>query len=169
MSWWLDEELGKLGPIATAGIAVAAATIAYRALCVQRSLARKRAALDFFLKTEMDRSVVEAFHAYEDTMEKFEWHGDLKTLCENTDEYRRVCAYLNVNELIAVGVDKKLLDEDLSYDFWSDELIGAYEAGKPVIEFMRKEEDTPFSYITLEKIYKRWALRDEADRRRLSR
>jgi hypothetical protein len=105
----------------------------------------------------MDKAVVETLHAYEDSIKKFEKHGDLKTLYEDTDEYRRVCAYLNINELIAVGVDKKLLDEDLSYDFWSDELIGAYKDAKAVIEFMRKKEDTPFSYITLEKIYERWA------------
>lgn len=101
MSWWLDvttwEEFGKLAPIATAGIAVAAATIAYCALCVQRNLARKRAALDLFLKTEMDKSMVEALHGSEDAMKKFKEHNDPKTLYGNTDEYRRVCAYFRAS------------------------------------------------------------------------
>jgi hypothetical protein len=173
MSWWLDvkawEEAGRVAPIATASIALIAAIIAYSALRVQRDLARKRAALDFFLKTESDKWMVDAIHAYEDSMEKFAEHRDPNTLYEDTGECRRICAYLNVNELVAVGVDRKLLDEDLSFDFWSDELIGAYKDNRAFIEFMRKKDDAPFSYHTLEKIYWRWVKRDTKDRRKLSR
>jgi hypothetical protein len=171
MSWPLDmtawEEFAKLAPIATAAIAAAAACIAYTALRVQRDLARKRAALDFFLKTEMDKSVVEALYAYEDAMKRFEAHGDAKTLCGNTDDYRSICTYLNINELIAIGVDKKLLDEDLSFEFWSDELIVACDDAKAIIAFVRKQDKTPFSYVTLESVGDRWVQRDEKERRRL--
>jgi hypothetical protein len=59
MSWLFDiktwEEVGRIAPVATAVVAAAAAVIAYSALRVQRDLARKRAALDFFLKTETDK------------------------------------------------------------------------------------------------------------------
>jgi hypothetical protein len=66
-------------------------------------------------------------------------------------------------------IDKKLLDEHLSFDFWSDELIGAYQDNKAFIDFMREEDNAPFSYHTLEKIYRRWAARDEKDRRMISK
>lgn len=41
-------------PLITTDIAVAAVLIAMYSVLVQRSVARKRAAIDFFLKTEMD-------------------------------------------------------------------------------------------------------------------
>jgi hypothetical protein len=173
MSRWFDaaiwERVGRDAPIAIALIALVAASIAYRALRVQRDLARKRAALDFFLKTETDKSMIEALHAYEDSMEKFANDRDPQVIYHDAAARRRVCAYLNVNELIAVGVDNKLLDEDLTFDFWSDELIGAYKDNIAFIEFMRTKDSAPFSYHALEKLYRRWLKRDEEDRRKLSK
>ena len=49
------DDVEKFAPIATATIALIAAVVAFVAIKVQRSIARKRAALDFFLKTETDQ------------------------------------------------------------------------------------------------------------------
>ncbi len=58
------EVVAKLAPIGTVLLAMAAVLVAYRALRVQRDVARKRAAVDFFLKTELDKRAVEAAKNY---------------------------------------------------------------------------------------------------------
>jgi hypothetical protein len=52
-------EIAALAPIATAGIAAVATCIAVYSISAQRSVARKRAALDLFFKTELDSSIVQ--------------------------------------------------------------------------------------------------------------
>jgi hypothetical protein len=60
MSW---EETFKMAasyaPLATAFVALCAAIIALIAMFIQRDVARRRAAIDFFLKTEMDATAIE--------------------------------------------------------------------------------------------------------------
>ena len=63
---WVDikacaEEVAKLAPIGTAFIAILAASIALWSLCTQKSIARRRAAIDFFPKTEMDDTMLKAY------------------------------------------------------------------------------------------------------------
>ena len=115
----------------------------------------------------MDKAVIDAYHDYEDALERFSRHGDVKKLYEDEVEFRKVTAFLNVQELIAVGIKSQLLDDRLCYDFWSDELIDAYQHGKALIEYMREKDGSPFSYKDLEAIYHDWKRRDDKDRKRL--
>jgi hypothetical protein len=48
-SW---EETAKIAPLGTAGVATLAAAIALAAMFAQRDTAKRRAAIDFFLKTK---------------------------------------------------------------------------------------------------------------------
>jgi cbb3-type cytochrome oxidase subunit 1 len=50
--WSFWEHLGRIAPIITAAIAFGAATLALVSLRTQVDIARKRAAIDVFLKTE---------------------------------------------------------------------------------------------------------------------
>jgi hypothetical protein len=52
--WTFSQNAGKVAPVLTASIAVVAACIAVRSIEAQKLIARKRAAIDFFLKTETD-------------------------------------------------------------------------------------------------------------------
>jgi hypothetical protein len=62
ISTW--ERAGRIAPVLTAVVATVAATIAMAALLVQRDIAKRRAAIDFFLKTEMDNNIVEAYEKF---------------------------------------------------------------------------------------------------------
>jgi len=53
------ETVAKLAPIGTALIALSAAIIALLAILAQMHIARRRAAIDFFLKTEVDRTAID--------------------------------------------------------------------------------------------------------------
>ena len=52
--------------------------------------------------------------------------------------YLAVRKYLNVHELIAVGVKKQILDYDVCYDYWSDTLTNGYRDAKQVIDYVRR-------------------------------
>ena len=45
--------------------------------------------------------------------------------------------YLNVHELIAVGIKNDMLDVRTCFDFWGDVLIRGVEATKPVVDHVR--------------------------------
>jgi hypothetical protein len=73
------------------------------------------------------------------------------------DKYRVIRNVLNIHELVAVGVRKDVLDKDVCFDFWCDELLDAFRKCASVIEHARKEpEGTRFTYINLEHLYKDW-------------
>lgn len=57
-------------PLITSCVAITAGCIAYYSICVTRGIARKRATIDFFLKTEMDSSIVKLFQDFDDHARK---------------------------------------------------------------------------------------------------
>jgi hypothetical protein len=97
-------------------------------------------------------------------MENFKSAQSVEALCNDNESFRSVRAYLNIHELVAVGIHTGVLDEEVCYEFWSDELMDAYRDGKPIIEFLRKHKDgSPFSYVDLEKLNMMWMKRNDAD------
>lgn len=154
------DEAAKYASIATAAVAGIALAVAVASILVQRGIAKRRAAIDFFFKTEMDKSIVDAYHAFESAMEKFKEHGSVENLYNDEADYRSVRAYLNIHELVAVGIHKRVLDEKVCFDFWSDELMDAYEDGKPLIEYLRTL-GSEFAYTDLEKLNNKWVKWDE--------
>jgi hypothetical protein len=63
--WPFWEHVGKVAPIITSLIALVAATVAIVSLRTQVEIARKRAAIDVFLKTEMDQGMLTAYRDFE--------------------------------------------------------------------------------------------------------
>jgi hypothetical protein len=55
------KEAAEYAPLVTASVAALAIAVAVSSILVQKSVARRRAAIDFFLKTDMDEKVVKAF------------------------------------------------------------------------------------------------------------
>jgi hypothetical protein len=58
------DEAARYAPLVTATVAVLAFVSAAYGIWSQRSIARKRAALDLFLKTELDKAMVDAYDKY---------------------------------------------------------------------------------------------------------
>src|SRR4051794_40207540 len=58
----------RYAPIFTPTIALGAAIIAWRAIAAQRDIARRRAAIDFFLKTETDRNLIDLYTKFKTRM-----------------------------------------------------------------------------------------------------
>jgi len=58
------ETIAKLAPLGTALIVLIAAIIVLGAMWVQMHIARRRASIDFFLKTEMDKTVIDLYNKF---------------------------------------------------------------------------------------------------------
>jgi hypothetical protein len=153
--------LAQHAPIVTATVAITAVWVAWRSLQTQRDTARKRAALDLFFKTEMDKSIATAFEQYDD---------HIKTLLANPAmpmnefsekhklEYLNILSCLNIHELIAVGIYTCVLDEEVCYQFWSDEIRNARRDAIRVIEYVRTDGGggSSNSYTEMVKLAKQW-------------
>jgi Domain of unknown function (DUF4760) len=140
--WPFWEHVGKVAPIITAAIAFGAARLALASLRTQKDIARKRAAIDVFLKTEMDKEMVKAYRAYEDGLEKSKQYKDIAQFYNAEIEvYRAVRTYLDVNELICIGINSEAFDQRVCYGFWHGILNKARTEGAAIIDHARNLPD----------------------------
>jgi uncharacterized protein DUF4760 len=152
------QDAALVAPLATAVIALAAALVALSSMFVQRDTARRRAAIDFFLKTEMDDDIVKSYDRF------LELTSDIPALISNPNiepndpELRELRKWLNICELIAVGVNLGAFSEKVSLDYWGDVLPDTFRESELFIKFLRRNPEfgTPHTYLELERLAERW-------------
>jgi hypothetical protein len=115
ISTW--ERAGRIAPVWTAVVATVAATIAVVALLVQRDIAKRRAAIDFFLKTEMDTNIVEAYEKFRILAPISPQLVEQPGFDHTHNDYKALRRWLNICELIAVGVNKDAFSNRVSKDY----------------------------------------------------
>jgi hypothetical protein len=156
---WVEflEIAAKFAPLATATTAFGAGIIALLAIRAQRDIARRRAAIDFFLKTEMDQTMIDLYSNFKTIAPSIALHSSIPEFSK-TKEYGQVRAFLNICELIAVGINQGAFSERVSLAYWGDVLPYAYKTTLPLIEYVRKASDdgSALTYIDLEDICKKW-------------
>jgi hypothetical protein len=159
---WLHYFAQKLlpyAPLITPSVAVIAGCIGLYSIHVTRTIARKRATIDFFLKTEADGSIVKLFQQFEEHLvivkQKLK---EAKKFAEVTNavEYKTVHACLNMHELIAVGISNKVFDEKVAYNYWSGALVAHCGEAASLIDASRAEDDDLSVYISMLALSKRW-------------
>lgn len=145
----------------TTAIAGGALLTAVVSIKVQREIARKRAAMDFFTKTEMDKHTLEAYKDFTESVAVFKEHllkGRLNEF-KGTHSYWAIRDYLNFHELMAVGINRNVFDDFVCFDFWSGELSRAVTDTRPLIEYIQNQPNGENVYIELLKVEGRWSRR----------
>jgi Domain of unknown function (DUF4760) len=135
---------GSVPQWGTALIASGALYVGYKSILSQREIARKRAAMDFFAKTEMDRNTLDAHKDFTDATKKLKAsliEGKMSASFENSKEYWDIRDYLNLHELMSVGIMQDVFDDHVCYFFWSGELGRAYRDTRPLIEHVQALPD----------------------------
>jgi Domain of unknown function (DUF4760) len=148
-----------LAPIVTAIIAFVAVVVALLSILIQRNIARRRAAIDFFLKAEMDRSMIELSDHFREAVPKIRAAVSIpEFIATNRDDYKKIRSFLNVCELIAVGINYNIFSEKVALAYWGDVLPRSFEAAAPLIKYIRTTPDlgTPATYRDLEKLCRKW-------------
>jgi hypothetical protein len=154
-SFW--EEVAKIAPLGTAVIALVAATIAIISLRTQVSIARKRAAIDIFLKTEMDPAMLAAYQGYKDGLKAFKAFVSAEEfVAQEPKKYDAIRTYLDVNELICIGINEKVFDQRVCYGFWANILNVAATEGKSIIAHARCPKENIRTYEEVLKVSRRW-------------
>jgi hypothetical protein len=171
MSWislawdWIRHtpDWGTIPQWATVIIALCAFVAAIVSIRSQHEIARKRAATDFFLKTEMDPAILLSHEKYLEAIDKLKMvvteKGEMQNSFANTREYWAIRNYLNLHELIAVGLLNGVFDEDVCYDFWSGELVLAHTNALPLIKYVQGLKNSQNVYAEMVKVAKRWGPR----------
>jgi hypothetical protein len=157
-------DYGTLPQWVTAGVAVAAGLIAIWNIRSQREIARKRAAFDLFLKTETDEKMLTAydnFHAGIIEMNKATSVEEFCTSELTRPHYLWIRKYLNVHELIAVGIRENVLDSNVCYSYWADTLTNGYRDASPVLDFVRKRPKNKYTYTDLATLNAEWRKRKD--------
>jgi hypothetical protein len=149
------QDIVPYAQISTAFVATAALVVATWSLLAQKAVARRRAAIDFFLKTEMDEKMLAAYNIYVENKTKIPLYSDMRDFCL-TEHYDHVRAYLNVLELMAVGVHNNTFDERICYVYWRDFIRGAVSDCRPLLDYLRTLPSGGFSYGDLVRLEKRW-------------
>jgi Domain of unknown function (DUF4760) len=151
------ETIAKIAPIGTALIVLIAAMIALGA--IQMHIARRRASIDFFLKTEIDKTVIDLYNKFKANAPLIAFVPDPSDLTRS--DYEDIRAFLNTCELIAVGVNKGAFSKSVSEAYWGDVIPNAYQTAKQLINNIRNTpgEGSRYTYVNLEKLAKRWAKR----------
>lgn len=158
MPW---EDIAKYAPIATATVAVAASIIAVISIYVQRNLARRRASIDFFLKTEMDVSMLKAWNDYNAAIRKLKevLLPAEKFAVDFPQEYECIRAYLNIHELVAAGIYNRIFDNRICFDFWANVLTRACVDAREIIIHARSSLGHEYTYHSLTWLNKKWICR----------
>jgi len=156
----------EFAPIVTAIIALLAALIAVISILDQRNIARRRTAIDFFLKTQMDATGIELYNDFRRIAPGIAAITSMESFVA-TPEHSRVRSFLNVCELIAVGINERVFSEEVAYAYWGDVLPWSYQAAEPLIQYVRQRqgEGTPSTYRDLERVAKDWAERNARRKR----
>jgi hypothetical protein len=162
---FLDRVL-RYAPLLTPTVGSIAAAIAIAAISAQKSIARKRAAVDFFLKTDLDHNMLEAYTAFENARKKFNAHaasgGSVKDFFENSEtekDYRSILRYLNIHELVAVGIKNKVLDERVCYNFWSDAMVRHVRELRSIIEYEIEDGGSAALFLELRQLSAKWSIK----------
>lgn len=159
-------EWGTVPQWITAGIAVGAGAIAIWSICSQRSIARKRAAVDVFVKTEMDEKMIVAYDNFHTGLSEMKKAKSVEEFCTSEalrPHYFAIRKYLNVHELIAVGIRKKVLDHDVCYEFWCDTLTNGYRDAKSMLDYIGDKPKNKSTYSELHSMNASWLQRMEQE------
>jgi hypothetical protein len=152
MTW---DEAAKYAPILTATMASLAFLGAVISILVQRRIAQKRAAIDFFLKTEMDEKMLEAHRKYKDAVAVLKNTPDIAAFLQTAD-CTSVRSYLNVHELLAVGVNQHIFHDSVSRAYWIAELQRACDDCNRLLVYLERDPAEKVTYIEMVKLNRRW-------------
>lgn len=78
----------------------------------------------------------------------------------SSDAYLALTGYLNIHELVAVGIKNKVFDKNVCYNFWSDALVDHTNKAQKLIDLESSVEGWEASFLELRKLSVKWEKRN---------
>jgi hypothetical protein len=155
MTGWSWDYAAIHAPIVTAAMAILAFFGVIISICVQRRTAQTRAAIDFFLRTETDEKMLEAHRKYRDGVAVLHTSPNIAAFAQ-TDDCRSVRSYLNVHELLAVGVNRHAIHYSVARDFWINELERACRDCNRLLLHLEGDRAEEKTYWEMKALNRKW-------------
>ncbi|WP_460275114.1 DUF4760 domain-containing protein [Celeribacter sp. ULVN23_4] len=156
--------ISKYGPLFSAGAVLISATVAFFVartnIKEQRRIARRRATLDLLSRNEWDSDYLKArneFNVLKNTPPGLAfWTSEDHAASPQIATIRSV---LNDYEMIAIGIEEDILDEDLYLKWFRSSLLKDYELSKDAINSLREKHKVPSLYDRFELLAVKWEKR----------
>ena len=130
----------------------------------QQLIAKRRATLDIILTQQSNAFLLEQGRAF--TALRNSDNITQYALPENagSPEVLSIMAALDFNELIAIGISEKTLDERIYERYYRTEYVYDWIGCKPFVMELRRQGGNPTYYCEFEFRAKKWAKEDELKR-----
>lgn len=148
------------GPALSPAVVAVSVSIAYFSLLTQRDLARKRAAIDFFLKTEIDQHSLLLWDAFRSALQALADASSYEEFQnQNHKENGQIERYLNIFELVACGVKGKILDEGICKSYWRTIILDTYDKTDKMLRYIQSKANAEENFQQFKWLAQRWQVR----------
>ena len=105
----------------------------------------------------MDSAMLKAYDAYTSGIAELRKSPPMAMAeFKKTEHYRAIRTYLDINELMAIAVDKKVFSMQVCYHFWCNTLKSLQEDSQLVIDEARREHNGDRRYVGLLALNRKW-------------
>ena len=117
----------------------------------------------------MDKTMVDAHTAFQKALKPMKDHArsgqSMESFCKGADgsynaDYLAITSYLNIHELVAMGIKRKVFDEEVCYNFWSDALVQHANDAYTLIEYERSIKGSEAAFLELRNLKVKWERRN---------
>jgi hypothetical protein len=74
--------------------------------------------------------------------------------------------YLNIHELVAVGLRQKVLDPETCFTYWGEVLTNNCNDARPILDYVKNRPRNLLTHVELEELHAAWT---EKKRRRTTK
>jgi hypothetical protein len=146
----------EAAPAAAAATAIVSAVVALLVLMYTRYANRRRATLDIVMKTLLDESaqkIQDNFKAIirkdKDANNPFTLQSLLALSAKGTPDRVAMLKYLNVYELIALGIRRKIFDEAFYKRWFHNQFLDDYESSSVFIKGLQTTKTSIYCESTM--------------------
>jgi Domain of unknown function (DUF4760) len=148
-------------PAAGAILATVSVIVAFLVFTYTRRANRRRATLDMVMKTLLDEGAQKQYRRFREIVRKAQQPDEcfkIASLAEidqlDSEDRKSVLQQMNVYELMALGIRRKLFDESLYKRWYHNQFMTDYEG---VADFVKKLQTTKASiYCEASALYAEW-------------
>lgn len=145
------------GSVITGGAVIVSAITAMVVLQANRSIARRRATLDLILHIESDGDIIKARKILsavkKDPQGSRAWGAADK---RDSDEANAIRTVLNINEIVAVSIAERIIDERIYRRWFRKAFIDDYRSMDGYIQGVREYWRNPSIYVELQTLAENW-------------
>lgn len=124
--------------------------------CAKGGRSKARRDRRLFFKTEMDKEMLAAYSGHIVALEKLKEATSIEDF-SHTPHYQSIRTHLDVNELISIGINRKVFDQRVCYGFWYTVLTTLCRDAAKVIEHARNQPYGDGTYDQIKLVNARWS------------